>query len=126
MPPTRMTLSAAMTANGIEAVDRAYDRVRIEVAPRWMTKAWASGVRAMTVPRRIYVSGEAYADIAAGRAARLLRHEAVHVDQWRRHGAVGFLGKYLGGYLRGRAAGLPHAVAYRAIPFEREATSKSE
>ena len=52
---------------------------------------------------------------------RLFRHELVHVGQWRRHGVVGFLGRYVGGYLRGRVAGWPHIAAYRRIGLEAEA-----
>jgi uncharacterized protein DUF4157 len=51
----------------------------------------------------------------------LLRHELVHVGQWRRHGAVGFLVRYLTPYLRARLQGYPHWAAYRRIPFEIEA-----
>ncbi|CAN5256186.1 hypothetical protein BH18ACT4_BH18ACT4_10010 [soil metagenome] len=52
---------------------------------------------------------------------RLLRHEEVHVRQWRRYGAVGFLTRYLRPYLRWRLAGYSHWDAYRRIPFEIEA-----
>ena len=52
---------------------------------------------------------------------RLARHEAEHVRQWRRHGAVGFLVRYLGSYLRLRLAFHPHWAAYRRIPLEVEA-----
>lgn len=48
-------------------------------------------------------------------------HEAEHVRQWRRHGTVGFLGRYLGSYLRLRGRGWPHVAAYRRIPLEVEA-----
>jgi hypothetical protein len=51
----------------------------------------------------------------------LLRHELVHVGQWRRFGVVGFLRRYLRGYLRARWSGWPHWAAYRRIPFEIEA-----
>jgi hypothetical protein len=54
-------------------------------------------------------------------AARLLAHELAHVRQYRRLGSAAFLGRYLGEYLGRRWAGAPHAVAYRAISFEREA-----
>ncbi|HVF74623.1 MAG TPA: hypothetical protein VM938_06205 [Acidimicrobiales bacterium] len=57
---------------------------------------------------------------AAG-SAPLLRHEAVHVEQWRRHGIVGFLRRYLGDYLRLRLRGYGHRAAYWRIPFEVEA-----
>ena len=52
---------------------------------------------------------------------RLLRHEAVHVRQWRRLGPIGFLVRYVGWYLRWRFRGYPHWGAYRRIPLEVEA-----
>jgi len=57
---------------------------------------------------------------AAGRA-RLVAHERVHVEQWRRLGVVGFLVRYLGAYLGWRLRGHPHWAAYRRIPLEVEA-----
>jgi hypothetical protein len=50
--------------------------------------------------------------------ARLLRHEEEHVRQWRAHGPIGFLRRYLLAYARGRLAGFPHWAAYRRIPLE--------
>jgi hypothetical protein len=55
----------------------------------------------------------------------LIAHELVHVEQWREHGVCRFLVDYLRGYVRGRAAGLGHWAAYRAIPFEQEARLRS-
>ncbi|MBW3557233.1 MAG: DUF4157 domain-containing protein [Actinobacteria bacterium] len=52
---------------------------------------------------------------------RLLRHELVHVRQWRELGAVRFLVRYLGAYLYWRLHGYPHWGAYRRIPLEVEA-----
>lgn len=80
----------------------------------------------MTLRHVIFVSPEVLARIGAGDAAVLLRHEAVHVEQWRTFGIVGFLRRYLSDYLRGRAVGLPHHAAYRAIRFEQEAVDRSE
>lgn len=57
----------------------------------------------------------------AAHRARLLRHELVHVEQWARHGLLGFTARYLGSYLRWRLAGYPHVGAYRRIPLEIEA-----
>ena len=57
----------------------------------------------------------------AADSAELLRHEQVHVRQWRRFGVLGFLWHYVGPYLRWRARGYPHMGAYRRIPFEAEA-----
>ena len=53
--------------------------------------------------------------------AQLARHEAEHVRQWREHGVVGFLVRYLGAYLAWRLRGYPHWAAYRRIPLEVEA-----
>jgi hypothetical protein len=43
------------------------------------------------------------------------------VRQWRQHGPVGFLRRYLGSYLELRMKGYGHDGAYRRIPFEVEA-----
>ena len=52
---------------------------------------------------------------------RLLRHELVHVRQWRSLGIAGFLWRYVGTYLRWRLRGYGHWAAYRRIPLEVEA-----
>ena len=52
---------------------------------------------------------------------RLLRHEAVHVRQWRELGVLGFLRRYLAAYVGWRLRGYPHWGAYRRIPLEVEA-----
>jgi hypothetical protein len=57
----------------------------------------------------------------AADSSRLLRHEGVHVQQWRRFGVVGFLLRYVGGYLRWRLRGYGHRGAYLRIPLEVEA-----
>lgn len=51
----------------------------------------------------------------------LLRHELVHVRQWRRHGVLGFAVRYLGSYLRWRLHRKGHRGAYLRIPLEIEA-----
>lgn len=51
----------------------------------------------------------------------LLRHELVHVRQWRDLGILGFLLRYVGWYLRWRIRGYGHDGAYRRIPLEVEA-----
>lgn len=51
----------------------------------------------------------------------LIRHELVHVRQWRRYGVLGFLTRYLGTYAKGRLRGYAHRNAYKRIPFEIEA-----
>jgi hypothetical protein len=52
---------------------------------------------------------------------KLLRHELVHVRQWRELGVGGFLCRYLGAYFRWRVRAHPHWAAYRRIPLEIEA-----
>lgn len=56
---------------------------------------------------------------------RLLRHELVHVRQWRELGTVRFLTRYLGAYVRWRLRGYGHWAAYRRIPLEVEADWES-
>ena len=51
----------------------------------------------------------------------LLRHEQVHVRQWRRFGVAGFGVRYVGWYLCWRLRGMDHRGAYLRIPLEVEA-----
>lgn len=51
----------------------------------------------------------------------LLRHEQVHVRQWRRYGRVGFIVRYLGSYVLWRFRLKGHKGAYWRIPLEIEA-----
>jgi hypothetical protein len=57
---------------------------------------------------------------------RLLRHELVHVRQWRELGPVRFSVRYVGSYLRARLSGLSHRDAYLQIPFEVEARALAD
>ena len=52
---------------------------------------------------------------------KLIRHELVHVRQWRRHGPIGFATRYLGAYLVWRIRLKGHKGAYWRIPMEIEA-----
>jgi hypothetical protein len=79
----------------------------------------APGAAATTLGRLVMMRPSAVGD------RRLLHHELVHVAQWRRHGVVGFLVRYLGAYLRWRLRRWPHWAAYRRIPFEIEAEWRS-
>lgn len=81
----------------------------------WVGGPVPRGADAITVGRVISVRR------GHDRSAYLIHHELVHVRQWRRHGAVSFLVRYTGAYVRNRARGFPHAAAYRRIPFEIEA-----
>lgn len=55
------------------------------------------------------------------RSPYIMRHEMVHVRQWRRLRARRFLTRYLGSYLIWRLRGKGHQGAYRRIPLEVEA-----
>jgi hypothetical protein len=86
---------------------------------RWIGGPVPPGAAAITIGPVISVRRR-----AAGNA-RLLRHELVHVHQWRRLGVLGFLLRYLGAYLGWRVRGHPHWAAYRRIPLEIEADFRS-
>ena len=81
----------------------------------WVGGPVPPGAAAITLGRLICMRRR-----AAG-SAHLLRHELVHVRQWRELGVPRFLRQYLGAYLRGRLAGWSHHEAYRRIPLEVEA-----
>ena len=81
------------------------------VISRWA----APGADATTLGRFVFVRER------AATSPRLLRHELVHVRQWRVLGVPGFLVRYLGSYLRWRARRYPHWAAYRRVPLEIEA-----
>jgi hypothetical protein len=73
------------------------------------------GADAITLWRFIFVRPE------AAHSEYLLRHELVHVRQWRRYGVLGFSVRYLAPYVKWRLAGKGHHGAYLRIPFEIEA-----
>jgi hypothetical protein len=81
----------------------------------WVGGPVPPGAAAITLGRLICVRRR-----AAG-SSRLLRHELVHVRQWRELGVAGFLVRYLGAYLVARWRAYPHWGAYRRIPLEIEA-----
>jgi hypothetical protein len=82
---------------------------------RWVGGPVPPGAAAITIGPVISLRRH-----AAGHP-RLVRHELVHVGQWRRLGVAGFLCRYLGAYLRWRVRAHPHWDAYRRIPLEIEA-----
>jgi hypothetical protein len=90
------------------------ERARIVVVP-----VLTPGVVAMTLGRWILVRRGREHDVD------LLAHELVHVQQWRERGALPFLTRYFGEYLRHRVSGMHHWAAYAAISFEEEARLRS-
>ena len=75
----------------------------------------APGASATTLGRFIFLRKSALG------SERLMRHELVHVRQWRRLGVARFGSRYLGSYVRWRLRRYPHWAAYRRIPLEIEA-----
>jgi hypothetical protein len=121
-----LSLDTALRRSGVAIEGEEYASVAVRPVPCWLARSWGSGTEAMALPRVILASAAAFDRIVAGGAATLLVHESVHIDQWRRHGVARFLTRYLSDYLRGRAVGLPHRTAYRAIRFERDANDRTE
>jgi hypothetical protein len=79
----------------------------------------APGASATTLGRFIFIRESALG------STRLLRHEMVHVQQWRDLGVPGFGVRYLGAYLRWRLRRYSHWAAYRRIPLEIQADWES-
>ena len=74
----------------------------------------------MTIKSWIFVEPK-YLTGDRARLARLAIHELVHARQWHDFGVVGFLRRYIAGYVEGRRRGLSHRDAYMDIEFEVEA-----
>lgn len=55
----------------------------------------------------------------------LMAHEAVHVEQWRDRGVMGFGLWYLENYLKSRLSGKSHWEAYEEVPAEVEARERA-
>jgi hypothetical protein len=121
-----LDLGSALDMSGVEGDFDQYTSVVVRIVPAWLSRVWGTGIDAMTLPRTVFASEDAMRRIHRGEAPTLLIHESAHVDQWRRFGRVGFLTRYLGDYVKGRAVGLPHHTAYRAIRFERQAVERAE
>jgi hypothetical protein len=119
-----ISLRSGLIRSGLPGLAPARD-LPLRVAPGWLQRFWRGDVAAMTLPWVVYVAPDAIEAVSTGNAADLLAHEAVHVAQWQRLGTTRFVLRYVFDYLRGRAAGLPHAAAYRAIGLEREAVAEA-
>lgn len=86
---------------------------------RWVGGPVPPGAAAITLGSLVSVRRRAAGD------ERLLRHELVHVEQWRRYGVARFLVRYLGAYAGWRLRRHPHRDAYLRIPLEVEASWRS-
>src|SRR5262249_43731941 len=108
-PPRCLPLSESVRRQWTVAIERHSDHWR------WIGGPVPPGADAITLWSLISIRESAAGD------AQLMRHELVHVRQWRRFGVVGFLVRYLGAYFGWRLRGYGHWAAYRRIPFEVEA-----
>lgn len=130
--PDRVTALEMLTGAGIDPdvvagimphVDPA--AIPVKVANRWFRQVWFKGVIGMAFPKSIYVQPSVMDHYRAGvdldRWARLIVHELMHVEQWRRLGVTRHLAQYLGDYFRNRLRGHSHRDAYEAIRLEVEA-----
>ncbi len=98
--------------------------VLVRIAPPWLRVFWRGPFAAISLPWGIYLR-ESAASMASPTLGRLIVHELVHAEQWKRLGVGGFLRRYLSDYLRGRRRGLGHLGAYAAISLEEEARLRS-
>jgi hypothetical protein len=102
-------------------------KVKVRVASPLFRRFWAKGIAAVALPNGVYVQPSVMERIRAGaepqRSGKLLVHELMHIEQWRRLGAFRHVTQYSGDYLRGRFSRKGHWESYRAIRLEVEARS---
>lgn len=100
--------------------------VTVKVASPLFRKVWVKGISAVSLPSGVYVQPAIMDRFRSGtdpdRCGRLVVHELMHIEQWRRLGAIRHISQYAGDYLRGRLRRrLGHWEAYRTIRLEVEA-----
>jgi hypothetical protein len=99
--------------------------VRVRVASPLFRLFWAKGIVAVSLPFGVFVTPAVMDTFRSGadpdRSGRLMVHELMHIEQFRRLGAFRHVTQYVGDYLRGRRRRLGHWEAYRAIRLEVEA-----
>ena len=100
------------------------DRVTLELDPkRGGRLVGFRGFLAIALGETVYFSRRGARRLARGDASALafLAHELFHVCQWRGHGRVLFLARYLGSYARHRLLGASGLAAYRSLGLEQGA-----
>lgn len=118
-----IVVASGLTDTGVADIA---DSVTVSRMPKILERLLGRGVHAITLGTSIYVRPDRYESLVQGNEAELLAHELVHARQWRDHGKVGFLAKYLSDYTRLRLLGLTHAQAYHGIGFEHAAFKESK
>ena len=98
--------------------------------PFWFRPFWGRKIAAIALPFGIYVRPAVMQRLRSGaersgaepvRNARLIVHELVHVEQWRRLGGLRLIIRYGSDYVRGLARTRSHWEAYRGVRTEVEA-----
>lgn len=99
--------------------------IAIRVGPVWFRPFWGRRIAAIALPWGIYVRPAVMDRLRSGsepiRNARLIFHELVHVEQWRRLGGMRLIARYSADYLRGLVRTRSHWEAYRGVRTEVEA-----
>ncbi len=103
--------------------------VKIRVGPFWFRPFWGPKIAAIALPWGIYVRPAVMQRLRSGaepvRNARLIVHELVHVEQWRRLGGLRLILRYGFDYGRGLMRTRSHWEAYRSVRTEVEARAAS-
>lgn len=115
-----------VVAAGLTRFDLVSDSVTVARMPRLLEAVLGSGVHAITLGSRIFIQSDRFESVVQGSEPELIAHELLHVEQWRRHGKLGFLARYLSDYVRLRVLGLTHGQAYHGIGFEHAAFKESK
>lgn len=101
------------------------EEVKVRVASPLFRRFWVKGIAAVALPNGIFVQPAVMERFRSGaqpgRSGKLIVHELMHIEQWRRNGAIRHLAQYLGDYIRNRWNGFGHWESYRAIRIEQEA-----
>ena len=101
------------------------ENIKIRVGPVWFRPFWGGRIAAIALPWGIYVRPHVMQRLVTGaephRNARLILHELMHVEQWRRFGGPRLVARYSGDYLRGLVSTRSHWEAYRGVRTEVEA-----
>lgn len=99
--------------------------VKVRVASPLFRRFWVKGIAAIALPNGVFVQPSVMERFRAGaeseRWGRLIVHELMHIQQWRRLGAFRHITQYVGDYLRNRFRGHGHWESYREIRLEVEA-----
>ena len=99
--------------------------VKVRVAAPWFRRLWAKGIVAVALPTGVFVQPIVMERFRTGaepeRWGPLIVHELMHIEQWRRLGAVRHVAQYVSDYMRSRLQGHGHWESYKAIRLEVEA-----